>query len=330
MFQKTIIALLALAVTFCGTAHAQSDAMVKIRARLRATAVQPRVARIFSGALENPRGETIEVAGPRVHFTGRFVNRGTFKTTDTTVIFHSTYTELGRYVSDPSTNFFTDLVIGTGGTLTGGVGDKFVVSGNFFNGSLQNTTWATGSAELDFSGGATPHSVSLAGVDHGPNFAGYVNNFAWGIVRVASGQSLVLSDGNATAGGALYVQQLLLGGGVAQIASIAGNGYNLYYKPFDAANAYLGGNTYPLTGGGAIIPVAANVKIIASSLLPNGHFHLQCLGVPNFAHTVQTTTDLLMPFSFLATVPAAADGTFQFDDANASSSPRRFYRVTFP
>ena len=325
MFQKIIIVLLALVVNFCGTANAQSDAMAKIRARLHQDK-----ARIFSGALENPRGETLEVAGPRAHFTGKFVNRGTFKTTDTTVTFHGSYTEMGSYVSDPSVNFFTDLIIGPGGTHTGGVGDKFIVSGNFLNGSLQKNTWATGSAELYFSGGAAPHSVSLASADVGPDFAGYVNNFAWGILRIGPGQSLTLSDGNASAGGALYTDQLLLAGGIPQIASITGNGFNIYYNQFNAANAYLGGLAYPLTGGGAIIPIAASVKITATAWLPNGHFRFQCLGVPNRSHTIQASPDLIVPFAFLATVTAAADGTFQFEDMNAASYFQRYYRVVFP
>ena len=48
---------------------------------------------------------------------------------------------------------------------------------------------------------------------------------------------------------------VLLSGGINQIAAIGGNGLNIYYDLGDPANAYLGGQTYTLTGGGSISPV---------------------------------------------------------------------------
>lgn len=329
MLPKSIITTLASLVCLGASAFAQSGSVAKVRAQLAQSSTHSAAGRTFSGRLVNPRGQKLEVAGPPALFTGAFVNHGTFKTTETTVTFRGAYTEMGSYVSDPSTNYFTDLLIGTTGTLTGGLGDRFIVSGNFFNGSLQNTTWSTGSAELAFSGGAA-HSMSLAGTDAGATFLGYVNNFAWGILRLAPGQSLTLSDGNATAGAALYTQKLILEGGVAQIAAITGNGFSIYYNPDDTANAYLGGLTYPLTGGGAVLPVAAVVKITAITRLASGHTLLQGLGVPSRSHTVQASPDLIVPFAFLANVTAAADGTFQFEDVNAASFMERFYRIIFP
>jgi hypothetical protein len=260
---------------------------------------------------------------------GAFTNHGTFKSTNTVVTFAGTYTEKGAFVSDPSTNFFVDLNIGTTGYLTGGLGDRFVISGDFSNASTQSASWNTTAAELAFSGGSG-HLMAMAGKDLGPSFFGYVNNFAWGTMRLSPGQSLTLSDGNAISGAAIYVDKLILEGGVAQISLITGNGFNIYYNPFDAANAYLGGASYPLSGGGAIAPVAAAIQVTSIARLPNGHVLLQCLGAPNRSHTIAASADLIAPFSSIGAGMAAPDGTFQFEDVNSANLSKRFYRLVFP
>ena len=53
-----------------------------------------------------------------------------------------------------STNYFTDLNIGPAGILTGGAGDRFIISGNLANASTQNVAWSTAAAELAFATGA--------------------------------------------------------------------------------------------------------------------------------------------------------------------------------
>ena len=55
--------------------------------------------------------------------------------------------------------------------------------------------------------------------------------------------------------GAFYTYELLLAGGVSQIANITGNGVSIYYDPTNSANAYLDDKTYSLTNGGEIAPV---------------------------------------------------------------------------
>lgn len=325
MLRKSFFLLLAGLMCIGNGVRAQTDTVEKVRVQLLRRSAR----RTFNGQVVNPSGQTLEVATLPAVFTGVFINHGIFKSTNTVVAFRRAYTELGSYVSDPSTNYFTDLIVGTGGTLTGGTGDLFVVSGNFYNSSLQNTTWNTASAELDFSSG-TVHAMSLAGSDMGASSLGYVNNFAWGTLRLSAGQSLVLSDGNGTAGAAFYADGLILDGGVAQIASITGNGFNIYYDPYNSANAYLGGMTYSLSGGGAIIPIAAVLKITAITRLSNAQIVLQCLGFPNHSHTIKFSPDLIVPFAFMGSATAAPDGTFQFTDANAGSYSKRFYQITFP
>ncbi len=322
-------ALLAITSATSAALMAQSALDEAVRTWLQQIKATPPVGCDFSGIFINPHGETLEVAGPAARFSRPFVNYGKIKITETIVTFPESYTEMGSYISDPSTNYFTDLIVGTPGTLTGGVGDRFIISGNFTNGSLQNTSWSTSEAELAFAGGSV-HSMSLAGADAGAAFSGYVNNFAWGIFRLASGQSLSLSDGNPTPGCALYARKLVLENGLSQIASITGNGCNIYYDPTDSVNAYLAGLTYPLAGGGAIIPVAVVLKITSIAPVNSGHMLLQFLGVPNRSHTVQVSPDLMIPFTFLSSVTAGPDGTFQFEDVNANNFARRFYRLTFP
>ena len=275
----------------------------------------------------NPAGGTLHLAVPSV-FPGPFHNRGHIKVTDTVVRFEGAYLESGVYESDPSDNHFTDWTVSPGGSVTAGVGDRFFVSGDFTNGSLQNNTWNTGNSELIFSG-FTEHILGLAGIDVGPSYTGYVKNFAWLSLRLAAGQALRLSDGNPVTGGALYVRRLILEGGLGQLAGLTGNGYTIYYDPTEAANGYLEGKTYPLAGGGTVVPVMASVRFLSTSILGNGAQRLVCQGVPLRNHTVKYSTDLVT-FLPLATAMAAEDGTFTYDDPAAAGAKRRYYKVEFP
>lgn len=281
-----------------------------------------------AAALSNPSGCEIEFSGAETIIHGDYLNQGRIKITDTTIRFTGTYTELGEYESDPSNNFFSDWIIGTNGSVTAGTGDKFSVSGDFINGSLKNLTWNTVLSDLVFDG-LSSHNIALAGADLGPAFAGYTQNFAWKSMQVSAGQSLVLSDGNATSGAAIYVDQLILDGGIPQISTFTGNGCFIYYNPYETANAYLNGATYALSGGGAIVPVDANLRITENTRLPGGIQRIQIQGVALKPHRVQTSTDLIT-FSTVATVTASANGTFTYDDASAGSVPIKFYRIKYP
>lgn len=230
---------------------------------------------------------------------------------------------------DSSINQFTDLTIGAAGYLTGGAGDIFVVSGNFTNGSTQNILWSTAASELQFKGG-TFHTFAMAGADLGPTYFGYLNNFSFDTLRLGAGQGLVLAEGNATPGSAIYVNNLVLEGGLPQITSITGNGFFIYYDPTKVANTYLNAQTYPLAGGGAIQPVIATLAVISTTRLGNAHIQLTCLGVPSRVNTIQASPDLIQPFVAIGTALADANGNFTFDDPNAGSFPQRFYRVSFP
>jgi hypothetical protein len=180
---------------------------------------------------------------------------GTIKNTGGVTRFLGGLTNSGAFISDPADNQFTDLTISDTGYLVGGAGDRFIVSDDLLSSSTQATNWNTSAAELIFQNGVDPHDFSIAGADHAGAVGGFANNFSWGTARLAAGQTLRLQDGNTTAGGALYVKNLVLEGGLSQINSITGNGLNMYYDSLASANAYLGEQTYSLQNGGVLAPM---------------------------------------------------------------------------
>ena len=74
----------------------------------------------------------------------------------------------------------------------------------------------------------------------------------------------------------------------------------------------------------------APLKIVSITHLPNGHILLQCLGIPDQLNTIETSPDLLTPFTPLGSVMADVTGVFQFEDTNAGSFAKRFYRLAYP
>ena len=72
-----------------------------------------------------------------------------------------------------------DLIVASSGSLMCGVGDRFLVRGNFLNSSTKNLSWNTASAQLIFDGGGS-HRFQLTGRDYGANFSGFSTNFSWG------------------------------------------------------------------------------------------------------------------------------------------------------
>ncbi|MBI5394589.1 MAG: PEP-CTERM sorting domain-containing protein [Verrucomicrobia bacterium] len=181
----------------------------------------------FFGAVTNLAGATLKLTGGFANFYGSFYNNGI-------------------YFSDPATNTFGTLAVGPAGALIGGVGDEFVIGGDFLNDSTNNMTFGFRYAGLTFQAGS--HVFQLAGADLGTNVAGYDDNFALGTLSVSPGGSVTLADGNPdNAGTALYVD--FFNASTQQITSA----FNIYYNP--SLNPSLNDQTYALAGGGWLIPI---------------------------------------------------------------------------
>jgi hypothetical protein len=155
--------------------------------------------------------------------------------------------------ADASDSYYLDWIVGTGGIVVADADDRFFVRRDFLNSSQQNMSWTTDASELVFEVGPN-HAFAVPGANRGPVSSGLSHNFAWGILRLAAGQHLVLYDANATPGAAQYVRKLILAGGLPQIADVSSDGTYIYYDRAQPENAYLAGQSYALSGGGAIAP----------------------------------------------------------------------------
>ncbi|MDD1620966.1 MAG: autotransporter domain-containing protein [Methylococcaceae bacterium] len=206
---------------------------------------------------------SFNVSGTGTHtIAGNVTNDGIFRVTNTSVQYTrstaqspSTFTNNGAYISDPSTNQFNNLSVGSNGYLVGGAGDQFIVTGDFNNASTQNALWNTANADLIFRGLAgTQHSMGLASVDQGITNSIPINSFAWGSITLGSGNSLTLVDGNTTPGAALYTGRIILPDGVNQLNSINSD-YNVYFDPTLPGNQYLLGSIRRFgRGNGQLLP----------------------------------------------------------------------------
>jgi len=213
---------------------------------------------------------------------GSVVNNGIVKVTDTTAEFTGPFINNSVYDSDPSTSVFKDLTVNSSGYITAGSGDIFSIKNDFINQSAQNVLWDTSDAALSFvSGTDTTHDMHVPGYDYGAVIEGYTDNFAWGTLSLAAGNTLNLSDAGPLQGGALYVDILNLPGGTGQISDINTSGLiNIYYKAWLPENGYLIGETYMLTGGGKLIPVNLPQYELTTSVSPsgNGSINPDCSG----------------------------------------------------
>lgn len=209
----------------------------------------------FNANLSNTGTVNLSGTGTR-YFNGDVNNQGTFKVTDTNVVFAGNFDNQGGYFSDPSVNTFNNLNVGQDGYLVGGLGDQFIVQGNFTNASTQNNNWDTSQSTLIFASpnGPATHQMALASADLGSALTSFDDNFAWGEVILESGQRLNLVDGNGTPGAALYASRFTLANGVSQVSNISGD-YNVYYDPAISANQYLAGSVFNFGSGiGQLIP----------------------------------------------------------------------------
>jgi hypothetical protein len=213
----------------------------------------------INGPVTNASSRKVEVRYAPAVFTGNFTNNGIFKSTGASVTFTATYTENGQFISDPAENFFQNVLIGAAGAWTGGLGDRFIISGDLLSNSTSSQSWDTSTAELDFIGGGL-HTLSSLSHDRGVTFAGYDDNFAWGKLLVGESDTLKVESP------ALYVHNLELPGGISSLSSSG----NIYYDITAPQNAYLQAKNYQLAGGGSLlaIPEPSTTLLLMSFTLP--------------------------------------------------------------
>ncbi len=208
-------------------------------------------------SLDNGGAYTFTGSGGTVNGNVTNYEEGLFQVTNSRAIFNGQFRSLGRYRSTGSFNSFRDLVVEDQGWIAASASD-FLITGDFLNRSTKASSWDTTQANLQLFGNGL-HSVALAGADLGATRMGYANNFAWSALALGSGSRYQMLDGNATAGGALYVGLVELQDGVGQLRNINSN-YNIYYDALLAGNAYLAGQTYAFgSGSGHLIGIAAPV-----------------------------------------------------------------------
>jgi hypothetical protein len=209
----------------------------------------------LNGPIANSGVFSLSGAGERT-MSGNVTNAGRVTVSGTTATFTGTFANDGAYESQNSVNRFISLGVGPAGYLRAGAGDEFSVAVAMAIASARATDWDTTCARLSFRSDRGPTNyLHLTGADLGPVTAGYSNNFAWGAVSLPAGNQLYLIDGNATPGAALYVGEItgltLSGDQVTNVTSA----FDVYYIPTRGGNAYLGGKTYRLIGGGRLISI---------------------------------------------------------------------------
>jgi hypothetical protein len=150
---------------------------------------------------------------------GAIINYGQFKVTNTTASYTGTFTNAGAYISDPSSNFFIDLIVAASGYLIGGDGDLFSIAGKFLNSST-NGLWDTKNADLAFTG-AGMHDFFM-----GPD--GSLFKFEWDEFLLGDGVQLNLL------GGEIWVDELL----GFHPGDLLGKGI-IHFNVTNAANGYL-------------------------------------------------------------------------------------------
>jgi len=206
----------------------------------------------YSGGVSVASGATLGFDNATIN--GDVTNNGTVTVNHTNVTFNGHFTNNGTFTSDPSTLTFNTFENDANSIVKAAPGDVYKITGDFLNHSTQNTAWNTFDATLEFGGGGA-HTLLVNATDLGIHPPAYANNFAWGELLLDAGNTLSLDGVNTDS---VFYTGAIVGLDIAgnTITNITGNNLDIYYDAGNAANAYLGGLTYDLTGGGKLIAAA--------------------------------------------------------------------------
>ncbi len=189
---------------------------------------------------------------------GTVTNMGAILTTGSEVAWLGQQVFLGgRFTGHTSTNRFSGSVhVLPGGTWTLPGGGLLDFGKNLRIESTNNPSGLAASV-LRFSGGVE-HEIGIAGPDHGPD--GTKACLAFGAVSLGSAADVLSFTGLSPGGtNAVYVGDLDLLGDLNLVANLrAPPSVRIYYNPTHRSptNLYLKNATYPLKGGGLLLPGA--------------------------------------------------------------------------
>jgi hypothetical protein len=197
---------------------------------------------IHKGVFTNSGTFNLSGGGTRT-VNGNVVNgiNGTMNVTNTEAVFAGTFINRGAYISDPSSNYFTDLVVEQEGYLVGGAGDSFNFRGGLSSQST-NSSWNTVGATIAFIGPGS-HTLSL---DHANP-----NSFHWGTLLLDPGAGVDFVGGT----GDLYVDSIVVPD-LDQLSDISPN-LNVHFLAIFRQTPG-GMEPYDLTG----VTLPSNVKAI--------------------------------------------------------------------
>lgn len=202
---------------------------------------------------------------------GATTNTGEIRVQSGSASFNGRFENIGTYRSDPSTQTFADLIVGDTGVIVAGEGDRFRIRNDFVNLSTQSTAWDTDAATLELLDHHA-HQLTLAGIDHGAHIEAFADNFAWGELVIGADAAVLFQGRGDGTPRALYVHAFQLAGGLDTLAGLYSDSA-IYYDRSVASNAYLGGRSYQLAGGGMLIasvPEASTVTMTGMGLAALG------------------------------------------------------------
>ncbi len=74
----------------------------------------------------------------------------------------------------------------------------------------------------------------------------------------------------------------------------------------------------------------STLRITAVTRPADGSIVVQGVGLPNALHSVQISPDLISGFTTIGPIFSDASGNLQYEDDDAETLAKRFYRFTFP